>query len=234
MSTAAGAPSSRLHALSVERAWDETSVLRGLRLDAPVELRATHRRPGQYLKVRSDGREGHFALASPPGAPLELLVKRGGAVGDAVATLAAGAAIEASDALGSGFPVEESAGRDLLLFAAGSGITPIRAVVRHVLDARDRFGRVLVFYGQRRADEFAYRGEQAAWAAGSVELVPVLSGDDPAWRGARGHVQEALLDARPSVANAAAFVSGMKGMIAGVRDALGALGLAAERIHLNY
>jgi NAD(P)H-flavin reductase len=234
MSNAAGAPSDRLHAVSIARAWNETPLLRGLRLDAPEAMRATHRLPGQYLKVRSDGREGFLALASAPGAPLELLVKRGGAVGDAMAALADGAAIEASDVLGRGFPVEEAAGRDLLLFAAGSGITPIRSVVHHVLADRARFGRVLLFHGQRREEELAFRAEQAAWAGGGVEEVAVLSAGDPAWRGARGWVQQALLDRRPSLQQASAFIVGMKPMVAGVTEALTSLGLPRERIHLNY
>ncbi len=230
----AAAPSGRLHLVTVEKAWDETPALRALRLAAPPELARSHARAGQYLKVRSDGRDGIFALASAPGRPLELLVKRGAPAADALAGLGAGAALEVSDVLGPGFPVEEAAGRDLLLFAAGSGITPIRAVVQRVLDGRARFGRVMLFYGQRQPGDFAYAGERAAWAAAEVELVPVVSGGAAEWAGARGHVQEALLAARPSVERASAFLCGMKAMVAGVTAALGSLGLARERIHLNF
>lgn len=226
---------STLYAASVHEAWDETPALRGLRLALPISVSSTYRTAGQYLKLRVGGHEGWFALASAPGAPAELLVKRGAAVGDALAGLSPGAALESSLALGRGFPVEENAGRDLLLLAAGSGITPIRAVVGQVAATRQRYGRVMLFYGQRRPEEFAYRAEERAWQEAGIEVVRVVSRPDgDGWSGATGHVQEALLAARPATENAVAFLCGMKPMVAGATEALIGLGLAKERIYLNY
>jgi NAD(P)H-flavin reductase len=222
------------HPAAIERAWDETRELRGLVLEVPVEVRRTHTLPGQFLKLRAGDKEGFFALASAPGSRVELLVKRGGAVGDAVAALAHGAAVEASAVQGKGYPVEQSAGRDLLLFAAGSGITPIRAAIDHVRAARDKFGKVILFYGQRHPDDFAYRAEHEAWRGSGIELIPVLSGSDEKWQGARGHVQDALLARKPEIERATAFLCGMKGMVAGVTEALGSLGMGREQIFLNY
>jgi NAD(P)H-flavin reductase len=228
---------STLHAASVREVWDETPYLRGLRLeiDVPAGAPSTHRAPGQYVKLRAGDQEGYFALANPPGSPAELLVKRGGAVGDALAGLGGGARIEVSDAQGRGYPVDESAGRDLLLFAAGSGITPIRAVIAHVAGLRTRYGHVTLFYGHRRPDEFAYRGELGAWTQANVDVVHVVSQPDGSgWSGATGHVQDVLLSAHPSTERAVAFVCGMKPMVAAVTDALASLGLPKERVHLNY
>ena len=226
---------STLHSASIREAWDETPSLRGLRLELPAAVGSTYRTPGQYLKLRAGEHEGWFAIASAPGSPIELLVKRGGAVGDAVAGLDAGISIEVSEAQGRGYPVAESAGRDLLLLAAGSGITPIRAVIRHVTADRHRFGRVTLFYGQRHPDEFAYRAEECAWCQADVEIVRVVSQpSDSGWSGAVGHVQEALIRARPATENGSAFLCGMKSMVAGATAALIGLGLPKERIHLNF
>src|SRR5262245_4200059 len=113
---------------SVARSWDETPAFRGVVLDAP-ELAAAHERPGQYVKLESDAGKGFFALASAPGAPLELLVKKGAPFADALAALPVGARIAASAPAGQGYPVRDHSGQDVLLFAAGSGIAPIRSVV---------------------------------------------------------------------------------------------------------
>jgi sulfhydrogenase subunit gamma (sulfur reductase) len=226
---------SDLHPAAVATAWDETRELRGVRLEVPAEVRATHRLPGQYLKVRAGDKEGYLALASAPGKVPELLVKRGGALGDAIAALEGGAPVSISDAQGKGYPVEENAGRDLLLFAAGSGITPIRALLDHVIAHRPSYGRVLLFYGHRAPGDFAYQQEHATWTAAGIELIKVVSRPDGTdWSGATGHVQDALLARKPPVERATAFLCGMKGMVAGVTAALESLGLDKQRIFLNY
>jgi NAD(P)H-flavin reductase len=219
---------------AVREAWDETAELRGLKLDLPEEIARAHVAPGQYVKLRAGGQEGFFALASPPGAAAELLVKRGAPIGDALAALRAGEPVEVSAVQGRGFPVDAAEGRDLLFFAAGSGITPVRAAVAHALGRRQRFGSMVLFYGQRRPEAFAYASELSAWERAGMEVVRVVSRPDEGWGGARGHVQDALEGRRPATANASAFLCGMKAMVQAVSDRLIGLGMGRERIHLNY
>src|SRR3954470_23092618 len=106
--------------LEVLESRDETPTLRGLVLDGTAAA-SHHMQPGQVVKVRNAVGEGYFALANAPGSGrLELLVRRGGTVGDAlIAQAQGGARVEASAPFGRGFPVAEGHGRDLLLFAAG-------------------------------------------------------------------------------------------------------------------
>lgn len=224
-----------LHRAVVTRSWDETPTLRGLALAAP-DLAGAHARPGQYVKVvAGPGAEGYFALANPPGpGELELLVKRGGAAADRLAALGPGATVDLTAPMGKGFPAGQHAGCDLLLFAAGSGIAPIRAVVRHVLARRDDYGRVRLYYGHRRPDEFAYTAEHPEWERGAIELIRVASAPDANWPGARGWVQHALRSAPPDLSRAVAYVSGMKPMVEGVTRTLAELGLPADRVFLNY
>jgi NAD(P)H-flavin reductase len=75
---------------------------------------------------------------------------------------------------------------------------------------------------------------RASARAAGIELVEVLSGSDEKWRGARGHVQDALVAMRPGVERASAFLCGMKGMVSGVTEALTAMGMPREQIFLNY
>ena len=178
--------------MPVAAAWDETPSLRALRM-ALGPLAPAHVLPGQVVKVRAPSGEAYFALASAP-APdglADLLVKRGGRIADEVVAAAApGARIEISAPFGKGFPLAEAEGRDLLLFAAGSGIAPIRALLQHVLAHRNRFRRATLFYGQRRGADFAYRGEHLDWERHGVRVVLCPSDADEAWPGVRGRVQE--------------------------------------------
>src|SRR5512133_541375 len=221
-------------------AWDETAAFRGVRLALPPALAHAHERPGQVVKVRTEAGDGFFALASAPdpGATVELLVKRGGDVADALVQAAVpGRTIPLTRPFGAGFPVEEAEGRDVLLFAAGSAIGPIRALVQHLMTHRNRFGRVTLFYGQRHGAEFAYRAEHLDWERHGIRVMLCPSGEDDAWQGVRGRVQEvarSLAFGGSPPGDAVAFVAGMTAMVEDVRATLAGAGIPPDRVHANF
>ncbi len=223
-------------------AWDETAALRAIRVDLGG-LSVSHQGPGQVVKIRTPAGEGYFALASAPSPDrrADLLFRRGGPIADAAVAAAGqggpGGALELTAPFGKGFPVAEAEGRDVLLFAAGSGIAPIRSLVQHFLGRRERFGRVTLFYGQRRGADFAYRREHPGWERGGVRVVLCPSREDDAWQGVRGYVQEvarSLAFGGSSPGDSVAFVSGMHAMVDDVRAVLGRAGVPPARVHLNF
>ncbi len=221
-------------------AHDETPALRAVALRLPPALAAAHRLPGQAVKLRTPAGESFFALSTAPrdDGRVELLVKRGGRVADdAVARAVPGARLEVSPPLGKGFAVEEARGKDVLLFAAGSGIAPIRALVQHLLARRGEVNRVTLFYGQRHGSEFAYAAEHLGWERGGVRVVLCPSREDDAWRGVRGRVQEvarSLAFGGSAPGETVAFVSGMTSMVEDVRATLARAGVPPDRVHLNF
>jgi NAD(P)H-flavin reductase len=226
--------------VEVQAAWDETPALRALRVALPPALAVAHVRPGQVVKIHAAPGEGFFALASAPDptGAADLLVKRGGRVADAaIAAAVAGATLSVTPPFGKGFPVEDAVGRDVLLFAAGSAIGPIRALVQHLARDRERFGRVTLFYGQRHGDEFAYVREHLAWERHGVRVVLCPSAEDDAWPGVRGRVQEvarSLAFGGAAPGNTVAFVAGMTAMVEDVRRTLGGAGIPPGRVHANF
>lgn len=220
-------------------AWDETAAFRGVRVALPPALARAHERPGQVVKARTAAGEAFFALASAPdpAATAELLVKRGGKVADALVERAApGRTLELSRPFGAGFSLGEAEGRDVLLFAAGSAIAPIRALVQHLVVHRNRFGRITLFYGQRHGAEFAYRPEHLEWERRGVRVVLCPSAEDDAWPGLRGRVNEvarSLAFGGASPGEAVAFVSGMTAMVDDVRRTLAAAGVPPDRVRAN-
>ena len=220
-------------------AWDETAMLRSIRVDL-AGLGERHQVPGQVVKIRTRAGEGYFAFASAPRPDrrADLLLKRGGRIADAaVAAAAPGGGLELTAPFGKGFPVGEAENRDVLLFAAGTGIAPIRSLVQHFLARRERFGRITLFYGQRRGADFAYRREHPTWERGGVRVVLCPSREDDAWEGVRGYVQEVartLAFGGSSPGDSVAFVSGMHAMVDDVRTVLGRAGVPPARVHLNF
>jgi NAD(P)H-flavin reductase len=224
--------------LEVLDARDETPTLRAVHLDGRPAA-AAHAQPGQVVKVRNSKGDGYFALANAPGSHrFELLVRRGGSVGDEVIAQAVpGARLEATAPFGRGFPIAEGSGRDLLLFAAGSGISPMRALVQHVTRKREGYGRVVLFYGERSDGDFAYAGEREQWVGAGVQVVLCCSRPSQEWAGPRGYVQDvarSIAFAEVDAVGAVAYLCGMKGMVSAVRDTLALAGLPVERTYLNY
>ncbi len=221
-------------------AWDETPELRAIHVAFGPSAATSHVLPGQVVKLHTAAGEGYFALASAPATEprADLLVKRGGRIADlAVATAAPGATLELSAPFGKGFPVGEAAGRDVLLFAAGSGIAPIRSLVQHILAHRQDYNRVTLFYGQRRGGDFAYTREHLTWERGGVRVMLCPSREDDAWNGVRGRVQEvarSLAFGGSPPGEAVAFVCGMHAMVDDVRSTLAQAGVPPERIHVNF
>lgn len=229
----------RYESVLVLSAWDETPSLRALRVGLGP-LASSHAVPGQVVKLRAPSGEAYFALASAPSpdGSADLLVKRGGKIADEVVRAAdPGARIETSAPFGKGFPIAQAEGRDLLLFAAGSGIAPIRALLQHVISHRNRFLRTTLFYGQRRGADFAYRGEHLDWERHGVRVVLCPSEADEAWPGVRGRVQEvarALALGGSDPAGTEAYVCGMTAMVNDVKGTLAEAGVAPDRVHLNF
>ncbi len=210
-----------------------------LALDASVPpLRGAHERPGQYVHVRLSGLpEGLFAIASPPGdasQQWDLLVKKDTPLTNALIALPLGERVEVSRPEGPGFPLHEARGKDLLLFATGSGISPIRSVIESIRQDRKAFGKVTLYFGARTPGAFAYMRDFAAWEQSRIHVVPTVSQPGASgWQGLTGYVQAHLGDA-PLAPGTLAFVCGQREMVQGVIETLRARGLPASALSLNF
>src|SRR5262249_22070955 len=114
------------------------------------------------------------------------------------------------------------------------GVGPMRAVIQAVLASRRDFKDVVLFHGQRSQKDFAFAREHDEWQKEGVGIVRVVSRDEEGAPRLAGYVQHALLEHRPDVGDADAFLAGMKGMLAPVTESLLALGMPRERIFTNF
>lgn len=208
-----------------------------LHLEVPREIASSHTAPGQYVKLALEGvGEGFFAIASRPGKSgdrLELLLKLGSALTDAASRLPAGGSIRITTAQGKGFPFDRAKGRDIVLVATGSGISPIRSVIEAAIADRESYRKVALYFGARTPVAFAYRDEWQAWRASAIDVFPVVSRpQDTGWDGLTGYVQTHLQGVH--LATALAFLCGQKPMVEAVKKALSEQGVPADAIFLNF
>jgi NAD(P)H-flavin reductase len=221
---------------TVLAAADETPHLRTLSLRVSPEVAASHRVPGQFLRARAapNTPEAYFAIANPPGGDrFELLIKRGSAVADVLAALEPGGRLEVSPAGGAGFPLAQSRGKDVLLFATGSGIAPIHAALQAIAAEREAYGQVHLFFGVRTRLDFAYTEELDALVPRGIRIHRVVSRPLDERDRYVGYVQERFLAELPSVADPVAFLAGRPEMVEAVTRMLIGAGIPARRIHGN-
>jgi phenol hydroxylase P5 protein len=196
---------------------------------------------GQAVQVATHGhatRRPYSLAAAPSDARrngcLELLVgvDERGAPG-AHLSLEPGRVIDVEGPLGSfTFPAEPVEQR-FIFIAGGTGIAPLRAMLRHALTVPDR--QIGLFYSARTPDEFAYEEEFRALAReGRIELRQTVTREaDEAWTGARGRIGHSELE--PLVHNPATlcFVCGPPPLVSGVTSLLQKLGVARARIRVE-
>jgi NAD(P)H-flavin reductase len=201
--------------------------------------------PGQYARMTlDDGVARPYALASAPhDEHFEFLLKLpperiapmtalGGPGGERDRVLV-------TKAQGRGFPLDEARGRALWLFAVGSGIAPLRAVIEHVLPRRQDFGDVTLLYGARRKEELCFTERFAVWAGHGVAVWPVVSQADippetATWDGRTGWIQHHVPKAFDDPGDVVAFVCGLPEMDKAVQAALLERGVGPDRVFRNY
>ncbi len=176
---------------------DETPTARTLLLDVPGW---PGHRAGQHVDVRLTADDGYqaeraYSIASAPGEPLAITVERleDGEVSPYLTQEArSGDEFEVRGPIGGYFVWEPAFGGPLLLLAGGSGIVPLRAILRY----RGLIGSsvpVRLLYSSRRREDVIYRAELDN-AADGVEVIHALTRSQPAgWTGYARRVDDQML-----------------------------------------
>lgn len=235
MSTPDAASRARSVVVTVSGVVDETAAARSLVLDVPAESHDMFEyQPGQFLTLRipsaTTGSVSRcYSLASSPhcdDAPKVTIKRTAGGYGSnwLCDNVKVGDTIEVLPPSGRFTPADLSA--DLLLWAAGSGITPVISIVKSALAAgnadvvlvyANRDERTVIFAGelQRLAEQYPDRLSVVHWLE-SVQGLP-------------GHAQLARLAAR--FPGRDSFICGPAPFMDAAQHALAANGVRPSRIH---
>jgi ferredoxin-NADP reductase len=214
----------------------ETASVRTITLDVPDW---PGHRAGQHLDIRLTDEDGYvaersYSIASAPGEPVAITVERldDGEVSPYLTDeLRAGDDLELRGPIGGYFVWEPGNGGPLLLLAGGSGIVPLRSILRH----RERTGStvpVRLLYSSRTLDDVIYQAE-FDMAASGVEVVYTLTRHQPpGWAGYTRRVDAALLAqvAWPAAGTPLAYVCGPTNFVEAVSQALVQGGYPPQRV----
>jgi NAD(P)H-flavin reductase len=156
-----------------------------------------------------------------------------GAVSRAICEAKPGAAIGVRGPYGSAWPLDELAGRDLVLVAGGVGLAPLRPVVHAVMADRGRYGRVSLLIGARTPDLLLFPREYERWRKRGIDVHATVDAARPGWAGSVGPVTVLIPRARFDPAGAAALLVGPEVMVGFVVRALGHGGIPRERLFVS-
>jgi len=197
--------------------------------------------PGQAISIASHGHEKRrpYSIASAPEDAqregyLELLigVDADGKPGPHL-TLHPGALVDVEGPLGNfTFPADPEE-RRFIFIAGGTGIAPLRAMLRHALLVPHR--NIGLFYSARTPDEFAFEGELRSLAdAGEIELRQTITrATESDWSGPRGRLDRDALEELVHDPATLCFVCGPPALVDEIPKILTDLGIPRTRIRIE-
>ena len=197
--------------------------------------------PGQAVLVARHGyesRQAYSIAAAPEDAvrdgALELLVGLDvtGAPGPHL-TLDAGSLVDIEGPIGRFVFTGEPADSSCVFVAGGTGIAPLRAMLRRALISPRR--RIGLLYSARTSSEFAFEDEWRALArSGRIEYRQTVTreaADD--WTGQRGRIGISDLEPLVRDPDAMCFVCGPSGLVEEVPKLLNGLGVTRDRVRIE-
>jgi ferredoxin-NADP reductase len=207
----------------------ETARAKSIVLDVPAW---PGHRAGQHVDIRLTAEDGYqaqrsYSIASAPEDDLlALTIERldDGEVSPYLTdVLAPGDQLELRGPIGGYFVWEASLPEPLQLIAGGSGIVPLRAILRHWA-AADRPVAARLLYSVRSLDDAIYR-EELLGLAGHDELdvrIALTREWPTGWSGHRGRIDRTLLDAVawPPQERPRTYVCGPTGFVEAAADLL--------------
>jgi ferredoxin-NADP reductase len=211
---------------TVATVTDETDSVRTIALDLPDW---PGHQAGQHLDVRLTAEDGYsaersYSIASADGEPVAITVERlaDGEVSPYLTQeLRPGDQMEVRGPIGNWFTWEPHDGGPLLLIAGGSGVVPLRAILRH----RQRSGSDVparLLYSSRSLEDVIYQEELDQYRGSAEVRYTLTRRHPPGWGGFVGRVDDAMLDriAWPASQGPLAFICGPTPFVEAVAELL--------------
>jgi DMSO/TMAO reductase YedYZ heme-binding membrane subunit/ferredoxin-NADP reductase len=225
----------RLRLSSIKRQTGDTVTLR-FPLSAAKPLGA---KPGQFLTFEwmVDGKilPRSYSISSSPlrGDYVEITVKEQGIVSRFLNRNAKeGLTVEAHGPFGQ-FCFDERQHQSVVLFAGGSGITPIMSILRYIEEAAPNT-EITLFYAVRIEYDVIFEDdlESLQKRLPRFRCVVVASRPGQEWSGPRGHVDPDLIEQHlgRDIGQKFFFLCGPTAFMASIKEILTSLGISSERI----
>jgi NAD(P)H-flavin reductase len=193
--------------------------------------------PGQFNMLYAFGvGEVPISISGDPGKPATLVhtTREVGMVTRAMRNLKPSEWLGVRGPFGSGWPVTEARGADVVIVAGGIGLAPLRPALNQLLAARKYYGKVVLLYGTRTPADILFRRELHQWHARfDLEVHVTVDRAMGNWRGNVGVVTTLIARAPFDPHSTVAMVCGPEVMMRFTAQELERRGVTIQNIHLS-
>lgn len=243
----------KFHKLKVAEVRRETAQCVSIVFDIPIELKENYQyKAGQYvtLKMTVGGEEVRrsYSLCSSPalGEAFRIAVKKvdSGAMSPYLTdTLKVGDELDVMTPTG-GFttPISSANAKTYVLFAGGSGITPVVSILKTVL-SQEPNSKVILVYANETESAIIFKDELNKWRTeypDRLTIYHILNNPTETiadvFKGimTEEKAKEIVNQFVPTIQDTEYFICGPGPMMQNIENSLKALGVVKEKIHLEY
>jgi len=193
---------------------------------------------GQFVELTLPGEgEAPFTPSSSPSETdrMEITIMKAGRVTALLHDCTTGQKVGIRGPFGTGYPVDEFAGKEVYIVGGGVGLAPIRSLFLTLVDRIKDFKSVVCRYGARTPEDFIYKKALfGAWQKiDGVDIELTVDNADGKWQGRKGVVTTILEPADVDIKNAVAVVCGPPIMMKFATFKLLEIGFGPEKIYLS-
>ena len=165
---------------------------------------------------------------------MDLTIRRVGKVTNEIFERYEGDSLFMRGPYGNGFDYEDYRGGELVVVAGGTGVSPVRGVIRYFADHPEERGNMTLIAGFKSPEDVLFRDDFVDWA-GKMNLVLTVDGAGEGYTGNVGLVTRYIPELKlQDVGTAKAIVVGPPAMMRFSVKALLERGILEENIWVSY
>ncbi len=195
-------------------------------------------KPGQFNMLYAFGKgEIPISISSIGDSWIEHTIRNVGAVSKALFHVTPGDWVGVRGPFGSSWYLDHCDGYDLVVMAGGVGLAPLKPLIEQILAEKQRFGKVMVFYGARDPHNLLFTQQSEHWFH-SMEFLRTVdtignTALSPPWLEHIGVVPDLLSHVSISAERVRAFVCGPEIMMRYSITKLIELGVPTNQIYIS-
>jgi anaerobic sulfite reductase subunit B len=199
-----------------------------------TDFKADHR-PGQFVEISMPGiGEVPMSIASYSPDYMEFSIREVGSVTRALGKLKKGDTILMRGPYGNGYPMENFAGKGLVLIGGGNGVAPLKGILAYIDKNKEHFPDVQLYFGFNTPEDILFKEEFKSWRKKYHVYLSVDSNPTKAKIQADTCFISKLVEkSKISPENKIAFICGPPAMIAVTIDLLKEKGFTERQIYLS-
>jgi sulfite reductase subunit B len=193
---------------------------------------------GQFVELGVPGLgEAPFTPSSDPEIEdsMEVTIMDVGRVTSTLHKMKKGGIVGVRGPYGTGYPLEDFKGKEILIVGGGVGLAPLRSLILALLNDIGQYKKVVIKYGARSPKDIVYKNQVKEWQKNKkLKIELTVDKGDRGWRGNVGLITTLLKkNMGVNIKNSAAIVCGPPIMMKFSTFKLIELGYKDSDMHLS-